>query len=233
MMTLAAVRGSRCLKLGTTAISIASALILAAWPARADKVADAVKACEQTQDLDLQIKGCTTLLEVLPPEAKPHLLTKRGNAYADKKDFSKAIDDYTQLIALTPGQKDGYLNRGITYMQMTAPDKALVDFEKVVEIDPNFAEGYYQRGIAHDFLSASESAIADLERAVALAPNEKRYTSALATLRTLNFAPSPPPPAAPETGSPPPQAAPPSPSPAPPTPPPPSGGGRGPGLQFL
>lgn len=231
MIKLAAIGGRRFFIFCATAMSIACISIPASSPVRADEVGDAAKACEQTQDLDLLIKGCSTLIEVLSQEAKPYLYTKRGNAYADKKDFSKAIADYTQLIAIIPAQKDGYLNRGIAYMRMKAADKALADFQKVVEIEPNFAEGYYQRGIAYDALFASENAIADLERAAALAPNENRYTSALATMRTLNLVPSP---AAPQTGTTPPQAA----TPAPPTPPaapvpPPSGGGRLPGLNLL
>lgn len=198
MTTLAAICGGFPRSIATLAF-LACVSMLATWPVHADTVSEAITGCEQTQDLDLQIKACTTLLEVLSPEAKPHLYMTRGNAYADKKEFNKAIGDYTQLIAIDPAQKEGYLNRGIAYMQMQAADKALVDFQKVVEIDANFADGYYQRGIAHDALSASESAIADLERAVALAPNEKRYTSALATIRTLNLAPAP---AAPQTGAP-------------------------------
>jgi signal peptidase I len=178
-------------KFAATAVAITCVSTFAAPPSRADNITDATIACLQNQDLDLQIKGCTALIEILPAgEGLAFPLTKRGNAYADRKDFNKAIDDYTRVIAIAPSQKDGYLNRGIAYMQLQAADKALADFQKVVEIEPNFAEGYYQRGIAHDALSASESAIADLERAVALDPNEKRYTNALATIRTLNLVPA-------------------------------------------
>ncbi len=79
---------------------VALALLFAAagTAAFADDVAD----CNQQQDLDLRIKGCTALTQQpkLPARDKAIALQLRGNAFRLKKEFERALTDYNEAMAL-------------------------------------------------------------------------------------------------------------------------------------
>ena len=64
--------------------------------------ADDVSDCNQQQDFDLRIKGCTALTQdpKLPARDKAIALQLRGNAYRLKKQFELALADYNDAMAL-------------------------------------------------------------------------------------------------------------------------------------
>ena len=216
------------MKRAAWAMVIASGWVLAAHPVRADKWDDALKDCDQTQDLDLQVRGCTAVIEVIPTRDAISLYNNRGLAYTDKREFEKAISDFTQIIAINPSHMQAYLNRGNAYLKSGAFQTALADYNKVIEIDPGYADGYFNRAIVYRLMAEREKAIADYRHAIALAPDVQKFKDGLASLEqemTPPQAPAAPPPAAPP---PPHTPAPPAAPPPPPTPPP--GGGGGPGI---
>lgn len=74
-------------------------LLLLSGLAIADDVAD----CNQPQDLDRRILGCTALTK-LPELAAPEraiVLQLRGNAFRLKKEFERALADYNEAMVLT------------------------------------------------------------------------------------------------------------------------------------
>jgi hypothetical protein len=79
---------------------VALALLFAALgsTAFADDVAD----CNQQQDIDLRIKGCTALTQQqrLPARDKAIALQLRGNAFRLKREFERALTDYIEAMAL-------------------------------------------------------------------------------------------------------------------------------------
>lgn len=68
----------------------------------ADDLAD----CNQQQDLELRIRGCSTLLQrpQLSAQDKAIILQLRGNAYRIKRDFERALADYNEAMASTTDQ---------------------------------------------------------------------------------------------------------------------------------
>ena len=57
----------------------------------------------------------------------------RGNAYYYKRNYDKAVEDYTEAIRLNPNYVDVYENRGSAY---TAA-KAINDYTEAIRIKPN------------------------------------------------------------------------------------------------
>jgi hypothetical protein len=79
--------------------------------------------------------------------------SRRGLAYSAKKDWDKAIADFSKAIEELSGEiaaapNDArakgnvylatfYLERGLAYTQKNDNDRAIVDFETAVKLDPN------------------------------------------------------------------------------------------------
>ena len=115
----------------------------------------------------------------------------RGNAYADKGDYdraienytraielnsknrghrivydvNKAIKDYTKAIELSPKNADTYHCRGLVYYQKGDYDRAIEDFTRTIELNPNDAGAYYSRGLAYALQKMPTLACNDLYKA--------------------------------------------------------------------
>jgi tetratricopeptide (TPR) repeat protein len=57
-------------------------------------------------------------------------LNDRGVSYAEKRDYDRAIADYTEAIRLDRGSALSYSNRGFAYEEKGELDKALADFRE-------------------------------------------------------------------------------------------------------
>jgi Tfp pilus assembly protein PilF len=66
-------------------------------------------------------------------------------------------------------QADGYINRGIAYMNLGRREEALADFTKVIELDPKRANGYKARAMIYRDMKKDDLAAADEKRAAELA----------------------------------------------------------------
>ena len=62
----------------------------------------------------------------------------RGNQYARKGDYRRAIADYTQAVKINPNLVLAYYNRGNAYGYNRDFNRAFADFEKVLQLDPNY-----------------------------------------------------------------------------------------------
>ena len=99
-------------------------LALSAIGARADRYDD----CNQEQDLDRAIRGCTQIIERRQQESQENralAYSNRGNAYGKKGDVDRAIADYTKAIELAPTRALAYYNRGVTYGRKGDVDRAI------------------------------------------------------------------------------------------------------------
>jgi tetratricopeptide (TPR) repeat protein len=92
-------------------------------------------------------------------EAKAAL--DRGNAAIEKKEYDKAISDYTEAIRLKPDAADAYYNRGIAYDDKNEHDKAISDYTEAIRLKPDAASAYYNRGLAFREKSDYDKAISD------------------------------------------------------------------------
>lgn len=131
-------------------------------------VADDISDCNQSDNPDLQIRGCSNLIEtdILSGEDSAIFYANRGDAYARKGDAVRAIADYDKAIELKPDSPAVYFNRGNGKGFTNQYDAAILDFDKAIELDPDFAAPYFGRGNAFQLRGDSNQAIASYDKAI-------------------------------------------------------------------
>jgi tetratricopeptide (TPR) repeat protein len=100
-----------------------------------------------------------------------NVFNNRGNAYHDKKDYGRAIADYTKAIEIDPNNANAYKNRGDAYDDEKDYDRAIADYTKAIEIDPKYANVHYNRGLTYSNKKDYDRAIADYTKAIEIDPN--------------------------------------------------------------
>src|SRR5689334_2070166 len=100
-------------------------------PAQAGPIDD----CNQSEDAEKQIAGCTDFLQLEP--LSPHVALAyglRGSAYARKGDREKALADFEQALEIDPRQVRIYVNRGNLYRDKGDLERAIADFGAAIKI---------------------------------------------------------------------------------------------------
>jgi small glutamine-rich tetratricopeptide repeat-containing protein alpha len=75
-------------------------------------------------------------------------LKSRGNAAMASKDYSTAIDLYSQALALHPGNAIYLSNRAAAYSAAKDHESAKADAEAAVAVDPSYTKGWSRLGLA-------------------------------------------------------------------------------------
>lgn len=103
---------------------------------------------------------------------------RQGNRYLDLKNYTNAVECYTNAIIKQPATATFYNNRGVAYSNLNERQKAIDDYTKAIELNPNDALTYGNRGDAHNDLGEYKKAIADCNKAIELDPdNEISYVN--------------------------------------------------------
>jgi tetratricopeptide (TPR) repeat protein len=94
------------------------------------------------KDPDRAIRGCTAIIEHgnETPNIFATAFANRGVAYARKKDYDRAIADYTRAIEIDPRDAKTYNNRGLAYSIKGDYQRAISDLTAAVELHPKKAE---------------------------------------------------------------------------------------------
>jgi len=138
--------------------------------------------------LDEQIGGCTAVLQSDRTSSGNRAVaySNRGIAYADKKDYDRAIADFNEAIKINPNLAIAYNNRGSAVQSKGDYDRAIADYSEAIRINPNYAVAYSNRGNLYQAQGRRKEAIADFRRALAIDPSHERSRAAL---RQLGAAP--------------------------------------------
>jgi tetratricopeptide (TPR) repeat protein len=88
-----------------------------------------------------------------------------GIAWYSKKEYDKAIADYTKAIESNPRSDEAYYNRGNAWYDKGDYTKAIADYTKVIEINPKDALAYHCRGDAWEKKGNHAKAKADYAKA--------------------------------------------------------------------
>jgi lipoprotein NlpI len=94
----------------------------------------------------------------------------RGNAYAAKAQYDRAIEDFDQAIRLDPKYALALYDRGIAYGAKGQYDRAIEDFDQAIALDPKYAVVFDGRGVAYAKKAQYDRAIEDFDQAIALDP---------------------------------------------------------------
>ena len=111
-------------------------------------------------------------------KVKPHLFAyvNRGNAWANLKEYEKAIADFNQAINLDPKNAYAYAYRGVALHQLGQYQKAIEDYTQVINLYPEFELIYVFRGKTWYNLNNDQKAIYDYTQAINLNPeNAEAY----------------------------------------------------------
>ena len=83
----------------------------------------------------------------------------RGKVYEKKKEYEKAIDDYSQYLKLRSSPAEVFYHRGYCYMMVENYSMAIMDFSRYVEVDDISFTAHYYRGYSHEKLDNTEKAM--------------------------------------------------------------------------
>lgn len=99
---------------------------------------------------------------------------ERGDMFASRGQFDKAIFCYNSAIGTDPKFGNPYRGRGIAHAKTGDFDKALEDFNRAIELNPKDAESFYNRGLIFYETDELDKAINDYSRAIELRPDSAR-----------------------------------------------------------
>ncbi|KAJ9090963.1 hypothetical protein QFC20_007774 [Naganishia adeliensis] len=88
----------------------------------------------------------TTTTPSAADKQRAESLKAAGNALISAKQYSTAIEKYSQAIALDPSNAVYYSNRAAAWGAMGEHDEAVKDAERAVELDAGFVRGYSRLG---------------------------------------------------------------------------------------
>src|SRR5262249_23665874 len=138
-------------------------LSIASSAASADPAGD----CNQSNDLNRRIRGCTEFIRQNPKNLAGLAIAYRlrASAYDQKGRRDLAIEDYGKAIKPEPRNVLAYYNRGLLFLDEHEYDSARAEFDKLAEIDAKSVLPQLGRGLAFLYEEAHESALAEFANA--------------------------------------------------------------------
>lgn len=106
-------------------------------------------------------------------------LKAEGNKAFAAKDFTTAVEKFSQAIQLDPTNHVLYSNRSGAYASLKQWDKALEDANKTTEIKPDWAKGWGRKGTAEHGIGNLVGAKDAFEEALKLDPANAQAKSGL------------------------------------------------------
>lgn len=107
----------------------------------------------------------------------------RAVAHSARREFTQAIDDYTDVIERDSSHIEAYNNRGVVYAALDEYELALDDFSSALAIESDYINAIINRGVVsamtEDYASAESDflsviSIADLDAVIADLQNPDR-----------------------------------------------------------
>jgi tetratricopeptide (TPR) repeat protein len=97
--------------------------------------------------------------------------SRRGASFAARREFGRAIEDFSKAIQLDPDDPQRYVDRGYAHLSAGQPILAMADFDQALKLTPGDPKALVGRGAM--FLSSRDlvRAKADLDAAIKAAPD--------------------------------------------------------------
>src|SRR2546423_5056169 len=96
----------------------------------------------------------------------------KGVEFAKKKEYDKAIAEFTEAIKAEPNDAKNYFNRATAYRGAGKMEEARADFAKAIEMQPNNTAAYIGRGEGLLQQKQWNAAEADFDKALQIAPGD-------------------------------------------------------------
>ena len=134
--------------------------------------------CADAENPDQKIASCSRVIaddaESAPNRA--HAYRNRGAAHYDKREFDRAIADFSEAVKIDANVVPQYFalaysRRGLASAEKKDYDRAIVDYSEAIKLNPTSIEVYKDRGVAYGNKNDYDHAIADYSQAIKLDPN--------------------------------------------------------------
>jgi tetratricopeptide (TPR) repeat protein len=128
--------------------------------------------CFEDADSDQVIVSCTAVIARGLVE-KADLATaykNRGNAYDDKGQYSRALEDFGQAVETNPQDAEAFNSRGVTYIALESYALAVRDFDEAARLNPASPIALGNRCFAKAVLGDLEQALRDCNDALHIKP---------------------------------------------------------------
>lgn len=148
-------------------------------PALAQDYEQLSKRCYEDGSPDQTINACSTVIEA-GRVGRKDLATafkNRGNAYDDKGQYDRAIEDYDHAIAINPDDADAFNNRGTSRRAMGQYDLAIQDYDQAIRLVPNNAMALNNRCLAKALAGQLQQGLADCNESLRLRPGDPNTLS--------------------------------------------------------
>jgi tetratricopeptide (TPR) repeat protein len=123
---------------------------------------------------DFSVGACTALIES-GRETRENLaaaLFNRANAFASRRLFDRAVQDYGQALRLLPDDAEFLANRGHALIELGRVDEAIADYDRALRQNPKLVAALDGRCNAHAIQNRIDAALGDCEAALAQAPDD-------------------------------------------------------------
>jgi len=94
----------------------------------------------------------------------------QGLDKAKQKDYTSAIEKFTQALQVNPEFVEAYYQRGLAYYDLGAIPQAVFDYDQVLQRDFDNVEAYYSRGLARLALKNLPGALKDVNKVIEINP---------------------------------------------------------------
>ena len=143
-------------------------------------------ATEQAKEALEQAKAAAEQAKKAEDAAKAAKVSQLFTEAFNEKDSSRAIELYTQLLALNPDNAMAYYNRGVVKDDLGDKSGALSDYDKAISLNPDYAEAYNNRGNVKDDLGDKSGALSDYDKSIELNPDyAKAYNNRAVCYRKM------------------------------------------------
>lgn len=128
---------------------------------------DDAQRCRTISDSDQALAYCTAAIESgrLSTANLAVTFNNRGDAYHQKGNYDRAIQDYDQAIRLNPGFALALNNRGLAYEDKGNYDRAIQDYDQAIRLNPSLVAAFNNRGMVKRMKGDTAGGDADIAKA--------------------------------------------------------------------
>ena len=129
-------------------------------------------AASQRGDYDTAIREYTLAIDAgdLPHPNSFFVFNNRANAYAAKRDWEHALQDYTEALKRNPKFAAARRNRGQVYARTGEHARAIQDFTEAAQLDADDPHALIYRGLVYCERREFDQAIKDFDAALVTCP---------------------------------------------------------------
>ena len=93
-------------------------------------------------------------------------------AHTSKRDYTHAMQDFSQALRLEPDHPSAFVGRGTVYMFEGEYDRAMEDLGEAIRLDPGNADAFDNRCWVHGLMNRSlDDGMSDCNESLRLRPN--------------------------------------------------------------